>query len=306
MNRRVQDRAERINGPQARLPVCTHSLALPHGRMVLGGEGNSRLIHYRPGDPRQALKVIELMGPLSCVPVAWREGFVSATNVGAVTLHDAEQGSPLGAGFQPELKPGRDYHWLEPAVFGAGPESQLLISDGAESLFLLTHRLQPQPHLAATTSADVGPSPLVTRLAVVGDRAFAGTEVGELARFKLPTLESEERIDVGGRISWGPYAMGDAVLIATQLNELALIGRDGTIRWRQPLKHGRVGGVPLVDGSSIYLLYPSAGLARVSLVDGAEAAFAELGQPAIAGPTPFGQRLLVAAFDGTLLVVNRP
>jgi hypothetical protein len=62
----------------------------------------------------------------------------------------------------------------------------------------------------------------------------------------------------------------------------------------------------LVDGDQAFLLSPTAGIARISLNDGAEQSFAKLGQPAVKGPVAFGPRLIVAAPDGTLLVVNRP
>jgi hypothetical protein len=44
----------------------------------------------------------------------------------------------------------------------------------------------------------------------------------------------------------------------------------------------------------------------VALGDGAEASFVEIGQSLAAGPVAFAGRLVVAASDGTLLVVNLP
>jgi hypothetical protein len=306
MARRVQNQAERLSGPQGALPVFSNSLTLSQGRMVLGGIGSPRLLHYRPGNPRQSLKAVELVGPLSCPLVGWGERFVSATNVGQVTLHDAEEAAPFGTAFQPELKPGREYHWLQPAVVGAGSAAQLIVSDGVEKLYLLAKKLQPQPHLSATTIVDVGSSPLVTPLAVAGDRVFAGTEAGQLASYTLPDLAANEGIELGGRVAWGPHSVGDAVLAGLESNELVLVGHDGAVRWRHPLKHGDLGGIPLADGKDAYLLYPTAGLARVSLGDGVETAFVELGQPVVAGPVSFGPRLVLSAADGTLLIVNRP
>jgi hypothetical protein len=87
---------------------------------------------------------------------------------------------------------------------------------------------------------------------------------------------------------------------------LLLVGVDGAIKWRQPLKHGTPAGAPLLENTSMLVLYPGAGVARINLADGVEQAVADLGQPAVAGPVAFGQRLLVSASDGTLLVVNRP
>jgi hypothetical protein len=52
------------------------------------------------------------------------------------------------------------------------------------------------------------------------------------------------------------------------------------------------------------LLHVEGGLARVNLADGAEASYTDLGQPAAAGPVALGERWMVGAADGTLLVVN--
>jgi hypothetical protein len=306
MARRVQDRAERPDLPPSEVPTLTDSLDLGQGRLVLGGLEATRLLHYRPGDPRQPLKAVDLAGPLSCPLVAWREGFVAATNVGQAALLNADDASTVATPFQPELTPGRKYNWLWPAVVGAGAQSQLAISDGVAKVYLVTVEPQPQPHLKAAASVDIGASPLVTPLAAAGSRVFAGNDKGQLASFTLPGLTVNEPIDLGGRAAWGPYAAGDGLLLANEGGELMMVGGDGAIRWRQPLKHGELGGAPLVDEANAFLLYPSGGIARVNLVDGTEAAFADLGQPAVAGPVAFGPRLVVSAHDGTLLVVNRP
>jgi outer membrane protein assembly factor BamB len=306
MARRVQNDAERLSGTQADAAVMTDSLALAQGSLILGGVGTSKLLLFRPDDPRQSLKAVELTGPLSCQPVAWRNGFVSAANVGQVTLHNADDGSPLATPFQPELTPGQKYNWLRPATIGTGVESQLVVSDGGAKLYLLSVEPQPQPHLKAVATVDVGASPLTTPLAVVGNQVFAGNEAGQLARYALPELTAGAPIGLGGRVSWGPHVAGEGVLVGVESGELLMVSGDGAVRWRHPLKHGTPGGAPLTDGENAFLLFPAAGLARIALADGAEGAFAELGQPAVAGPVAFGPRLVVSAPDGTLLIVNRP
>jgi hypothetical protein len=306
ITRRIQNQAERLSSPPAKLPPMTDSAALAEGRLVLGGVGAKHVLHYRPGDPRQSLRAIELAGPLSCAPIAWRDGFVTATDVGQVTLHSAEDGAPVATPFQPELKPGREYHWLRPAVVGDGAESRLVISDGVEKVYAVGLNAQPQPHLAAVTSVNVGGSPLASPLAVVGNLVLAGNQAGQLARFTLPDLKPAEAIDLGGRVTWGPHPAGQGVLIATDGGELLMASTKGAIAWRQALKRGQLGGLPLVDGDAALVLYPDGGIARISLADGSEQAFAELGQSAVAGPVAFGPRLVVSGADGTLLVVNRP
>jgi outer membrane protein assembly factor BamB len=306
MTRRVQDKAERPDVVSNDVPTMTDSLDLGQGRLVLGGVEAKHLLHFRPDDPRQPLKAIELAGPLSCPPVSWRDGFVVATEVGQAALLNADDASGMATPFQPDLVPGRKYHWLRPAVAGEGAQSLLAISDGIAKVYLISLQSQPQPHLKAVASVDIGPSRLVTPLAAASSRIFAGNEKGELVSFTLPGLEANDPVDIGGRAAWGPFRAGDGLLVANERKELMMVGADGSIRWRQPVKHGELGGAPLVDGQSAFLLYPEGAIVRVNLADGTEAGLAELDQPAVAGPVVFGPRLVVSAHDGTLLVVNRP
>lgn len=305
MTRRVQDQAARLPGPAAPKPF-TAAVDLGQSRLVLGAVESPALLHFRPGDPRQALTAVTLPGPLACAPVAWRDGFVAASAVGQVLFYNADTAAQAAVPFQPELTPGNSFRWVRPAVVGEGADQQLVISDGVEKVYLLSVAAQPQPHLEAAATVDVGPAPLVSPLAVIGNRVIAGTENGKLASYALPELTPAEPVDLGGRIVWGPFPAEDGALAALDSDELIAIAADGAVRWRQPLQHGQLGGEPIVAGGAAIVLCPAGGVARISLADGAEGAYVQLGQPVVAGPTALGQRLVLGAADGTLLIVNRP
>jgi hypothetical protein len=268
--------------------------------------GDKRIIHFGSGDPRQVTRTIVLAGALSCPLVAWRDGFVAATEVGQVFLFDANSATSTATPFQTELTPDRVYHWLTPAVVGEGDSAQLAISDGARRLHLVEFVAQPAPHLSAVTSVDVGPSSLVTPVAVIGRRVMAGTEDGRLVSFTAPELSAGEPLALGSRVAWGPHNASEGVLLATESGELMLVDAEGAIRWRRPLEHGELGGTPLVINGAALVLHVAGGLSRVNLADGAEASYTDLGQPAVAGPVALGEPVVVAAPDGTLLVVNQP
>jgi hypothetical protein len=235
----------------------------------------------------------------------WGPGFAAPSEVGQIFLYGSDDALPLATPLQPELTPGKKYDWLPSATIGDGAAAQLVASDGVAKVYLLRVVAEPEPHLEATASVDVGPSPLVTRIATVSTTAFAGNEAGHLARFTAPDLTPAEAVDLGGHVAWGPFAVGDGVLLTTDANELLMVGVDGAVKWRQPLAHGKVGGAPLAADGHVYLLHPL-GISKVALGDGAEANFVEVGQTLSAGPVAFAGRLVVAAADGTLLVVNSP
>jgi outer membrane protein assembly factor BamB len=302
--RGVQDKAERATAAPT-IPL-SESVDLGGGRIVAGSIGGAALVLFQPGDASLPVRVVSLAGPLSCAPVAWRGGFVAATVVGQVFLFDGETGESLAAAFQPELAPDRQYKWLAPATTGDDDASQLVLSDGAEQLHLIELAPEPAPHLQAVKTVDVGASPLVTPLAVAANTVFAGTEDGAIARFELPELKAAEPLDVGARVAWGPFAVGDAVILATESGDLMRIGPAGEPQWRRPLEHGALAGKPLIDGDSVLALHSAGGVSRINLADGAETGYSDIGQSAIAGPIALGERLVVAASDGALLVVNRP
>lgn len=305
LTRRVQDQALRIDAASLKPPVFDDALDLGGGRLALAGAGTAKIIHFRPNDPRQQLREIELPGALSGELATWGDGFAAPSEVGQIFLYGADDAAPLATPFQPELTPGRKYGWLPAATIGEGAEAQLVVSDGDVKIYLLKLIGEPEPHLAATASVDVGPSPLVTRIATVGATSFVGNAAGKLARFAAPDLAPAEATDLGGHVTWGPFAAGEGVLLATDANELVMVGVDGAVKWRKPLAHGKIGGKPLIADGQVYLLH-ALGVSKVALADGAEGGFVEIGQTLSAGPVAFAGRLVVAASDGTLLVVDLP
>ncbi len=287
------------------LPVLTHSLDLGEGRVLASAAGSDTMLHFRPDKPRGVAKKIQLVAPLSCPPAAWQDGFVTPTQAGQVFLYSVD-GEQWGSPFQPPLEPGIQYEWNTPAVYGSGDGSQLVLSDGTKYVYLLERVLSPRPHLTAVETADISTAPLNTRFAVIADLAIAGAEDGSLATFQLPSLTPGESVNLGGLVTWGPYNADENLLLATSTEELVCLDEQASIKWRIPLQHGPPAGQPITFNGGVELLWQAGGISRIELSDGAESTFQPLPQPVVAGPVPFGKRLVVAAYDGTLLIVNHP
>ena len=305
MRSRVVNQAAKTKSHR-KLPPFNQSLALGQGRLVASADAGERLLHFRPGLPRGALQAISLVGPITCDPVVWGEGFVVPTRTGQVFLYNSDDGEQWGSPFQPPLAPGVTYHWNSPAVYSSGDNSQLVLSDGSKKVYLLSRADSPRPHLTATTDADISTSPLNTRFAIVGDLAVAGAEDGSLSIFALPSLTSNSSVNIGATVTWGPFTVGQNLVLATATEELICLDQHAKIVWRQPLAHGTPAGRPILHEGGLVLLWQQGGLSRVDLHGGDEAAYVPLPQPVVAGPVPFGKRLAISAYDGTLLIVNHP
>jgi len=297
--------AEQVQS-RRKLPPLSQSLDLGLGRLVASARQGQVLLHFRPGLPRDALQAIPLAGRVSCPPVVWEEGFVVPTETGQVFLFSSDMGESWGSPFQPPLVPGVSYHWLSPAVYGSGEEAQLVLSDGNSKVYLLNRVASPQPHLAATATADISTSPLNTRFAVVGDVAVAGTSQGSLAVFQLPTLASKPAAAIEAPITWGPFTVGQHVVLATATEEMICLDDQAKILWRQTFARGRPTGQPIARKDGLLLVWQQGGISRIQLSGGEETAYVPLPQPVVAGPVPFGERLIVSAYDGTLLIIASP
>ena len=306
MSRRVQDKAAQLASSRRKLPSLNHAIDLGKGRLLASAVDAQTLLLFRPGLPRGALKTIQLVGPLSCPPVLWQDAFVAPTATGQVFLYAADSGQQLGSPFQPALAPGVTYDWQSPAVYDNGTDSQLILSDSKNHVYLLSQVATPQPHLTTTAEVELRTSPLSTRFAVLENFALAGTSDGNLAIFELPSLADLPAPQLNAQITWGPFTVGKHIVFATATEELVCLDKQAKILWRQPFAHGPPTGLPISPSGDLVMLWQRGGLSRHPFSDGSEAAYLPLPQPAIAGPVPFGKRLVVSSYDGTLLIVDRP
>ncbi len=303
--RGIQDQASRAAPTSIPAAPLTEAADLGGGRLAAAALGTAQALVVDPANAQQPATSMQLAGKLCGGLVAWRDGFLAPTEVGQVFYIAPRPDEPPVTPFQPTLTPGRSYQWLRPAVIGDGEASQFVVSDGDQQLHLVALQRGAAPHLAAVKTVDVGPAPLTSPLAVLGSTVYAGTDDGRLITFALPELTRGDGLEIGGRIAWGPHASAGGLLLATDAGELLLVA-DGAVRWRQQLEHGKLVGEPLTTGATVLVLHNTGRLSTISLSDGAETSFVDVGQPAIAGPVPLGERVIVVAPDGTMLVINRP
>jgi outer membrane protein assembly factor BamB len=275
---------------------------LPDGGMVFSAKSSADVLLYNPTAPAQPPKWVHLPSPLSCEPAVFGGGWIAPTEIGQVLLLDGA-GRSLAAPFQPALKPGVTKHWLPASVVG---EKQFVITDGVEAIHLVEQRPTPQPHLAVVKDTALGPTRASTRTVFAGGRVIAGASEPRLVTFTIPGLAVDDPIALTAEVVWGPFAVGDHVLVATAAGKLVCVAAtDGTTAWQQDQELNPV-GAPLVRGDAVLLSLPSGVLQKRLLASGEESARLELKQPLAAGPVEFEQRLAVATDDGAILIVNAP
>ncbi len=287
------------------LPPITAAVDLGGGRAAFCAPGSDRLLLYNPSRTQGAAQWLKLESPLACAVTPLGDGFVAPLNVGQVFYLSSDDGAQVGVPFQPRLEPGTKVNY-QPAVIVDAASRRFVIADGRESIYLVEANLQPQPHLRAVAQAKSGPYPIESRVVVQGDVALAVGGSSHLLRFNLPSLEATGELALPAPVVWGPHAIASGVLVATADEQLILVAPDGQIAWSVKLEHGDLAGEPLAMQDAVLLAYRKGVVERRATADGAAIAAKDLEHPLTSGPVRFQQRLVLAAHDGTLLVIDGP
>jgi outer membrane protein assembly factor BamB/TolA-binding protein len=266
---------------------------------LVGGNGEPRA-RIAEKAPAERLRWLALPDPLGSVPIGFAGGLLVPGRLGQVFLIDPTSGKNLIEPFQPRLKADVDMAWSLPVKIN---EKELLLADDRK-LFRLGISKTGPPRLIKLAEADLaGP---VTAIAVVGDSAFAVDRADELRSFQLPELTAGASLALEGGCTWGPLTVGNHVLAATGGGELVALDAERNEVWRTPLTHGPLAGEPLADGDTYLLATLSGFVYRIASETGAELGNVEIGEPLAAGPVALGEKLVLAGYDGTLLVVAGP
>ncbi|GAG03282.1 unnamed protein product, partial [marine sediment metagenome] len=110
---------------------------------------------------------------------------------------------------------------------------------------------------------------------------------------------------LSGRCVWGPQAVRDRVMMATDDEQLYCLDSNQTLLWNINLPYGPLAGTPLPVGDDEYILASSGGVVwRVKADSGEELAKTETGYPLSTGPVRMGNQLLVGGSDGCLHTIE--
>jgi outer membrane protein assembly factor BamB len=238
--------------------------------------------------------------------VAFRAGAVVPLSTGQVKLLNVDTAGDLALPFQPPLQAGQRLNWKQPAVVSADG-SVLAVSDGANTIYRLTVKNEPQPHLALLGETVVDHN-VASPLAVAGGTLYAvsrSPSVDTLYSFQAPDLQVGPKKALEGRVRFGPVSSGDVVFVADNKN-LHCCEDAGKIRWSIPLAHGIPSAPPIPHEQDFVVVTQSGSVYRVSQDKGQETGLTEVGEPLISPASLFNGRLLTAGPDGTIHLVPLP
>ena len=277
---------------------------LKDGTVVFTSDrGDARMFAVSAAKDSKRGRALTAPEPLACPPAAFGKGLIVPTSIGQVFWLNPGNGKPVAEPFQPQVSAGSNVKWTTPDATGDGKE--FVIANGPR-VYRVTLVREPAPHLEAVATSEELAEPIVTPIAVLGSAAIAADSSGRLRVFSLPDLTTDQPIDLGGSVVWGPRRIGKHALLATANDELVCLDADAKIAWRQTLEHGPLAGTPALAGGELIISLLSGHVMRLAMEDGKTLAIEDVGQPLATGPVSLENRWLVATNDGTLLVIEPP
>ncbi|MGE0756908.1 MAG: PQQ-binding-like beta-propeller repeat protein, partial [Pirellulaceae bacterium] len=273
---------------------------------------NQRVLVYNPAAGAARLRIVTLAigdAKVPCQPVAFQGGLLTPTDDGRVHVLKPLDGSSQILPFQPELSADDKIAWRTPAVLGTDGR-EFVIADNRKRVYRIGIAEQPSPHLAELASHSLEFN-LEGGLAAAGDtvygfvRAEAGDMIVGLSTSELKVVKEWDL--GGGRVTWGPEAVGDAVLVVVNERQLHCFGPGQTQRWPQPASlPGQPAGRPLADDTHYVFAAVNGKVSRLAQSTGEESASSAVDEPLGAGPVAFRTRLLLCANSGSLYVIPAP
>jgi hypothetical protein len=252
------------------------------------------------GDRPPMLHWMPLPDPLIAPAMGFEGGLLLPGQLGQVFVLDPATGQHVLRPFQPRLVPGEQPRWTMPVRLG---DHEVLLADGHRRLYRLGVGQKPEPHLVMLAEAAL-PGPVSAPPAALEKTVYAVNGSEELVAFGLPNLVAGKSWPLAAGRAWGPFAVGQHVLVATHGGELLAFDDQQTLAWQVDWKHGALAGAPLATDKGLLLSTMAGRLYRIAADSGDELATVDVGEPLATGPVALGDRLLLAGYGGTLMVVG--
>jgi outer membrane protein assembly factor BamB len=289
--------------PEIGFQRAIRSLTLPQGPVLyVPADGAANLL-VRPDPNSPAFTSLPLPAGIEAGPVALAEGIVVGTRDGRIHWLSPQDGSALAEPFQPPLEEAQRARWTGLVALGS---DRVLATDSLGRVFLLeprSEKLQDQEVRVLAAVAEGGLShpvsgslvALNSSVAYVSDHLLQFLDVGELH------VKQEHRLPPPLSL----FPLGAQLLVLAGDGRLYCFDATGQRLWQsaEPLKSPVVGRPLLEETSLLHVASQDGILVTFRLEDGTVVERQDLGEPLGGGPVRIGQRLVVPARDGTLLVL---
>ena len=293
----------------------TEAIRLAESRVLLCDPADrKRGLVWDPLRAAGPLKLVEWKlgeGRVTCTPVPFLDALLLPRDTGDVLLVDPLSGQSRSLPFQPRLEPGQRIAWRRPAVVGEGG-GQFVIADDRQTVYRVGLRDQPRPFLAEEAKVQLEIQ-LTSGLAAAGNTVYgaapsANKSTDVVVALRANDLKVAQEWDLqGGRVTWGPERVGNAVLVVIDGKQVRCFEAGEKERWQKPAPAlGPPCGPPLLAGDDFVFASVDGSLWRISGKTGEQLGASKVGEPLSSGPAAYGEGQLLCAGDGVLHVVHMP
>jgi outer membrane protein assembly factor BamB len=299
----VVDRPLAVWTPEASDVPTAALFALERGEPVLAGgaqSGEAAVLDLASSAP--AFRRLQLPERATATPIGFGAGLLVAGATGQVALCEGKTGRMIGDPFQPARSAGTRCCWTAP--MRAGKDRFAIVEGHDQRIYLVGVKSGLQPRLFELARA-ITAEPIGGPMAIAaGKTLYAADAAGNLAAFTLPGLQRDAVWPLGDRCTWGPWAVGDRVLLRSGRQKFWCFDGDEKRVWQRELPYGAPGGPPLVVGDHVLLAFAGGMVCRIDAASGKELSKINTGQTLASGPVMVGRRLFVGTLDGTLLEIK--
>ncbi len=233
--------------------------------------------------------------------VAVGTNIVLGLNSGQVVLLDLKTGSMAASPYQPPMEAGKKVRWNTP-VYIEDAQTLIIASD-----LLKLVRLGVSSEMRVLSEVELE-NRLVGPLVLIGNQVCAveSTSGGDrLKVFDRMNLKSTGQIELPGRLTAGPFAVGEGCLIQTD-GKLSLFSAEAKKVWEIDFPKSAILAAPTKTGDQLVLATLAGGVWVVDPATGNVAGNLDAGQPLTSAPIVLPAGLLVGSDEGAVLALPIP
>lgn len=259
-----------------------------------------------PGQPTLASRIFSR--PISyqhfgTAPVKFGDAVLLASATGQVFMMDPISGRDVAAPFQPAIEPGNFIQWCRPVAIS---QQHFVVADARGVLFKVQLEAGDQDALRKAEEIRYE-NRFVTPLAAIDQYAYVVAQAGaqhELVAFQTQPLEVAKTLSLPGRVTAGPYAVGDQLFVVMDDNKVHTFGADLSEQWTVDLNGSTLVGPPMAQGDELVMALNRGQILRVSTESGEVNSTIDVGEPITELPVMLDGKLIVGALDGTMIVLD--
>lgn len=275
--------------------------------VMVDQSGGQKLLNYQPSRKRQKVREVTMQLPTgkpSGGAIASGGGLLLPLDTGRAVLVNEVTGGMKATPFQPLSDPSARIEWSQP-VSVPDDDGQVVIADSRKKIY----RLRVGDQIRALSTKDLE-FQLLGPAAGVGDRyvaSAAGPSVDLLIGYQMANLEPAFKIELSGRITWGPAAVNEDLALV-QMADGTLHGFDaeGKEVWMVNTIKDTPAGQPMTADGKIVIAMQGGQIFSIDADAGKVAGQVEIGQPISATPFVLGRKMLVPGKEGVVYIVDTP